>query len=182
MKQMNLADNSIVICFVYWIKHPKSGILGFMPHLDVTCTKNLLSMVFKILGCREDHCWVCLGGFVSLFPPLRAITAWLSYWCTVHFHVQLSAWVASIGSSQWHYRVTFPSDSNSWSHAKDFVICHYNPIQQNSYLIGMRTGKAFIWLHHKMINESNLCSLWEQHPKENVVINFVLLSLPPWQN
>lgn len=169
--------------FVYWLKHPKSGIPGFMPHVDVTCITIYSLWCLNFLGCVKDYCWVCLFGLVCFsFSPSKSQhwTIKLLVCCTLP--PAAFSMGSSIGNPQWHYRVTIPSDLNGWSHAKDFVICHYNPIQQNSYLIGMRTRKPFIWLHHKMINESNLCSLWGQHPKENVVINFVQLSLPLLQN
>lgn len=61
--------------FVYWIKHPKNGIPGFMPHLDITCNHNLLPVVFKFFGLSWRPLlglFVCLGWFFALLPHLRA--------------------------------------------------------------------------------------------------------------
>lgn len=55
------------------------------------------------------------------------------------------------------------------------MIMQYN----EQYLMGMKMEKAFIWLHHMMINANNLCSLWKQHSKENIAINFAIAPLLP---
>lgn len=98
-----------------------------MPHLDVTTIYSLWCLNFWVV-LKTSVEFVRVGLF--LFPPSESqhCTVKLLVYCTLP--PGLSAWAASIGSPQRHYRVTIPSDLNSWSNAKDFVICHYNPIQQ----------------------------------------------------